>query len=312
MAAAAIAAAAAAARRAADAGRFTRRYHRTHSTKGRTARSGPFFLPDLAGGPAVAWENRRMTDIRTIVDHCDQLLDPQRGRDFGPNGLQLQGTRDVAKIVTGVSACVELFERAAAAGADAVFVHHGLIWEGTAAQPYTGYRYERLAAAISAGLHLVAYHLPLDRHPELGNNALAARGLGLYSLEPFADYQGTPIGFRGRYPEPIPAAELVRRCGELFERQPLAFLSGPDPVSTVGIVSGGAQGEIRQAIDAGLDAFITGEVSEWVPLVARESRIHFLSCGHHATERLGIRALGKHLAARFALEHEFIDVPNPV
>ncbi len=262
--------------------------------------------------PPTAWQNRRVTDIRTLVDYCDRLLDPQHERDFGPNGLQLQGRREVQRIVTGVSACVELFERAAAAQADAVFVHHGLIWEGTAAQPYVGYRYERLAAAIGAGLHLVAYHLPLDRHAELGNNALAAKGLGLYSVEPFAAYRGTPIGMRGRYPEPIPATELVRRCRELFAREPLAFLTGPDPIASVGIVSGGAQGEFQQAIDAGLDAYITGEVSEWVPHVARESGVHFLSCGHHATERLGIRALGDHLATRFGLQHEFIDIPNPV
>jgi len=251
-------------------------------------------------------------DIRTIVAHCDQLLDPHRLRDYGPNGLQVEGRREVRKIVTGVSACVELFERARAAEADAVFVHHGLIWEGTAAQPLTGYRFRRLAALIESGMHLVAYHLPLDRHEELGNNVLAAKALGLYSLEPFAEYHGTPIGFRGRYPEPIPPGELVRRCREVFEREPLAFLTGPDPVATVGIVSGGAQGEIHQAVAAGLDAYLTGEVSEWVPHVARESGIHFLSCGHHATERLGIRALGEHLAARFALEHEFVDVPNPV
>jgi dinuclear metal center YbgI/SA1388 family protein len=250
-------------------------------------------------------------DIRALVAHCDQLLDAKAGKDFGPNGLQVEGRRDIRRIATGVSACLDLFGRARDAGADAVLVHHGLFWDG-APRELTGHQYRRVAALIEAGMHLVAYHLPLDRHPELGNNALAVKQLGLYSVEPFGLYQGLPIGFRGRYPEPIPVAELVARCAETFGQEPLGFLSGPDPVATVGIVSGGAQGEVHEAIAEGLDAYITGEASEWVMNVARENRIHYLACGHYATERLGIRALGDHLAARFGLEHEFIDVPNPV
>ncbi len=250
-------------------------------------------------------------DIRALVDHCDQLLDAASGGDFGPNGLQVEGRREVTRIATGVSACLELFERARDAGADAVFVHHGLFWDGTP-RTLVGHQYRRVAVLIETGLHLVAYHLPLDRHPELGNNALAARQLGLYSVEPFGLYKGQAIGCRGRYPEPLPAAEFVARSREAFGQEPLAFLAGPDPVTTVGVISGGAQGEIHQAIAAGLDAYVTGEASEWVMNVARESRIHFLACGHYATERLGIRALGDHLAERFGLEHEFIDVPNPV
>ncbi len=250
-------------------------------------------------------------DIRALVDHCDQLLEAKAGRDFGPNGLQVEGRREVRKIATGVSACLELFERARDAGADAILVHHGLFWDG-APRELTGHLYRRVAVLIEAGMHLVAYHLPLDRHPELGNNALAVKKLGLYSVEPFGLYQGLPIGFRGRYPEPIPVAEFVARCAETFGQEPLGFLSGPDPVATVGIVSGGAQGEVYQAIAEGLDAYITGEASEWVMNIARENRIHYLACGHYATERLGIRALGDHLAERFGLEHEFIDVPNPV
>lgn len=250
-------------------------------------------------------------DIRALVAHCDQLLDAKAGKDFGPNGLQVEGRRAVRRIATGVSACLELFERAREALADAVLVHHGLFWEG-APRELTGHQYRRIAALIEGGIHLVAYHLPLDRHPELGNNALAVKRLGLYSIEPFGLYQGLPIGFRGRYPEPIAAAELAARCREVFGQEPLAFLAGPDPVTSVGVVSGGAQGEIHQAIGAALDAYVTGEASEWVMNVARESRIHFLACGHYATERLGIRALGDHLAERFGLEHQFIDIPNPV
>lgn len=250
--------------------------------------------------------------IEDLVEYCDRLLDARADKDYGPNGLQVEGRREVRKIVTGVSSCVELFELAREKQADAVLVHHGVLWEATGAKPLVGYRYRRLAALIEGGLHLVAYHLPLDRHPELGNNALAAKGLGLYGLEPFAEHHGAAVGFRGSYPEPVDPAELVRRCRDLFAQEPLAFLAGPDAIARVGVVSGGAQGEIHAAIDAGLDAFVTGEASEWVMNVAREAEIHFLACGHYATERLGIQALGEHLAERFGLEHQFIDLPNPV
>lgn len=250
-------------------------------------------------------------DIRALVDHCDQLLDARAGKDFGPNGLQVEGRREVRRVATGVSACLELFERARDAGADAVLVHHGIFWEGQPRE-LTGHQARRVAALVESGIHLVAYHLPLDRHPELGNNVLAAKQLGLYSVEPFGLYQGLAIGSRGRYPEPLPVADFVARCSAAFGQEPLAFLAGPDSIASVGVISGGAPGEIHQAIAAGLDAYVTGEASEWVMNVARESRIHFLSCGHYATERLGIHALGEHLAERFGLEHEFIDVPNPV
>jgi dinuclear metal center YbgI/SA1388 family protein len=249
--------------------------------------------------------------IQELVAHCDALLDVHASRDFGPNGLQVEGRRPVRRIVTGVSACLELFERARDAAADAVFVHHGLFWDGAPRQ-LTGFQYRRVACLVEAGIHLVAYHLPLDRHPELGNNALAAKGLGLYSIEPFAPVEGVPIGFRGRYPESIAPEAFVERCTKLFGGPPLAFLGGPPEVATVGIVSGGAQREVHQAIAAGLDAYVTGEASEWVMNVAREAGIHYLAAGHYATERLGIRALGEHLGERFGLDHEFIDVPNPV
>jgi putative NIF3 family GTP cyclohydrolase 1 type 2 len=161
-------------------------------------------------------------------------------------------------------------------------------------------------------MSLVAYHLPLDRHPEVGNNALAARAFGLAELAPFAEYEGLPIGVRGRFPEPVPADELVARCARIFGQPPLVFPGGPDPVSTLGIISGGAQKELWAAVGAGLDAYLTGEASEWVMNVAREAGVHYLAAGHYATERLGIRALGEHLAERFGVEVEFVDVPNPV
>ena len=245
-----------------------------------------------------------------LLRHLDEILD-SGGADFCPNGLQVEGRLEIRKLVTGVSACRELFERAAAAGADAVLVHHGIFWNG-ASPLLVGSHFQRVAALIGAGMSLFAYHLPLDRHPELGNNALAARGLGLGEIEPFGDYQGQPIGCRGRFAAPLPIEELVTRCEGLFGQAALAFREGPALVSTLGIISGGAQREFQQAIAAGLDAYITGEASEWVMNVARESGVHYLACGHYATERLGVRALGEHLEQRFGIAVEFVDVPNPV
>lgn len=246
-----------------------------------------------------------------LVRYLHEYLEADRGGDYGPNGLQVEGREEIYKLVTGVSACEELFERAAAEGADAVLVHHGLFWRGL---PLTlvGMRYRRVASLVRSGLSLIAYHLPLDRHGELGNNALAAQALGLEELSPFAEAEGMPVGFSGRFPEPVPAAELVARCRELFEQEPLVLGDGPDPVSTLGIISGGAQKELYTAVEAGLDAFLTGEASEWVTNVARECGLHYLACGHYATERLGVRALGEHLAKKFTIEVAFLDVPNPV
>jgi dinuclear metal center YbgI/SA1388 family protein len=245
-----------------------------------------------------------------LVAYLDQYLD-SRGRDYGPNGLQVEGRDEIRKIATGVSACQELFARAREAGADAVLVHHGLFWDGMP-RTLTGFQYRRVAELVRGEMSLIAYHLPLDRHPEVGNNAIAGREIGLVGLEPFGDCGGLPVGFKGRFPIPLAAAELVERCRRVYRQEPLAFLGGPDTVSSLGIISGGAQRDVYTAIDEGLDAFITGEVSEWVMNVAREAKIHYLAAGHYATERLGIRALGEHLRAKFGIAAEFIDVPNPV
>jgi dinuclear metal center YbgI/SA1388 family protein len=245
----------------------------------------------------------------TLVSHLDQYLD-SRGRDYGPNGLQVEGREEIRKIVTGVSACQELFVRAREAGADAVLVHHGLFWEGMP-RTLTGFQYRRVAELIRGEMSLIAYHLPLDRHLEVGNNAVAGRQLGLRRIEPFGEYDGLSLGVKGLFPEPVSAEELVERCRRVYGQEPLAYLSGPESISTLGVISGGGQREFYSAIGEGLDAYITGEVTEWVMNVARETRTHYLAAGHYATERLGVRALGEHLAERFGIEVEFIDVPNP-
>lgn len=244
-----------------------------------------------------------------LVSYLDQYLD-SRGRDYGPNGLQVEGREEIRKIVTGVSACQELFVRAREAGADAVLVHHGLFWEGMP-RSLTGIQYRRVAELIRGEMSLVAYHLPLDRHLEVGNNAVAGRQLGLVDIEPFGLHDGLPVGVKGRFPAPVAAAELLERTRRIYAQEPLAYMSGPDAVSTLGIISGGGQRDFYTAIEEGLDAYITGEVTEWVMNVARESRVHYLAAGHYATERLGVRALGEHLRERFGVEVEYIDVPNP-
>lgn len=250
-------------------------------------------------------------DRDRLIRYLDRYLDTAAVEDYGPNGLQVEGVPTIHKIVTGVSACRELFSAARSRGAQAVLVHHGIFWEGMP-RALTGWQYRRVAELVRDEINLIAYHLPLDRHPEVGNNSVAARQLGLLNLEPFALYKGVPIGFKGEFSEPIPAAELVRRATELYERAPLVFGPAEGDVQTVGVVSGAAQSEVHQAIAAGLDAYITGEVSEWVMNVAREAGIHFLSCGHYATERVGIQALGQHLHEEFGLEVEFVDIENPV
>jgi dinuclear metal center YbgI/SA1388 family protein len=256
-------------------------------------------------------ETPGVVDRDALVRWLDAYLGAHEGKDYGPNGLQVQGKPEIRKIVTGVSACLELFQKARDLEADAVLVHHGIFWDG---QPttLTGMQYHRVAELIKHDINLLAYHLPLDRHPEVGNNAVACRALGLEDLEPFGEAGGLPVGWKGRFPTPIPAQELIARCRAFYNREPLAFPYGPDPVDTVGVISGAAQKEFWAAINDGLDAYITGEVSEWVMNVARETGTHFFSCGHYATEVCGVQALSGKVADRFSIGIEFIDVPDPV
>jgi len=245
-----------------------------------------------------------------LVSYVDELLEAGEGTDYGPNGLQVEGRATIRRLITGVSACHELFVRARELQADAILVHHGLFWDGTSAV-LTGVHYRRVRELILGELNLLAYHLPLDRHPEFGNNAVAARAFGLTELEPFGVHRDLPIGFMGRFVPPVTAAELERRCRKIYRRAPLVFCTGPQQIETLGILSGGGQKQFHQAIAAGLDAYLTGEVTEWVMNLAREAGVHYLAAGHHATERLGVRALGEHLAERFGIAVEFIDIDNP-
>jgi dinuclear metal center YbgI/SA1388 family protein len=218
----------------------------------------------------------------------------------------------VATIATGVSANLELIERARDEGAQLVLVHHGLFWEG-ASRALTPAMARRLRALLAGDIALAAYHLPLDSHPHIGNNALIAQGLGCVDPRPFATHRGVPIGIAASFPDGgVGAGKLFARVRALTDREPLVFDAGPDPVRTIGIVSGGAAGDLDTAIAEGLDAFLTGEPREPVMGTAREAGIHFIAAGHYATETFGIRRLGELAAERFGVRHVFVDIPNPV
>jgi dinuclear metal center YbgI/SA1388 family protein len=247
-----------------------------------------------------------------MLAYLDELLEPAAFSDYGPNGLQVPGPDEIRTVVTGVSASAELFERAAEHGADLVLVHHGIFWSG-APLALTPSAKRRLQLLFEHEMALAAYHLPLDGHPEVGNNALLAAGLGCARQTPFALHKGRPIGVAGQFGENgIAAAELVARVHELTGREPLAFLDGPARVRTIGIVSGAGADYLGDAVAAGYDAFLTGEPAERVMTHAREEGIHFVAAGHYATETLGVRRLGELLADRFGVAQIFVDVPNPI
>ncbi|MBA3327571.1 MAG: Nif3-like dinuclear metal center hexameric protein [Solirubrobacterales bacterium] len=250
--------------------------------------------------------------LANIIAHLDDLLSPHAFSDYGPNGLQVPGPERVETVVTGVSASAELFERAAEHGADLVLVHHGLFWSG-APPALTHVAKRRLQLLFDHDMGLAAYHLPLDAHPEVGNNALLAEGLGCAGHEPFAVHEGATIGVAGRFAgDGITPSDLVARVRALTGREPLAFLAGPPVVRTIGIVSGAGADHLGESAAAGHDAFMTGEPAERVMTHAREEGVHFLAAGHYATETFGVRALGERLAARFGVRHVFVDVPNPI
>ena len=253
-----------------------------------------------------------MVPLDSVISELDALLDPRSFDDYGPNGLQVPGAGSVRKMVSGVSASVQLHERAAELGAQLVLVHHGLCWPGMP-QHIDAALHRRLKPLFAHDIALAAYHLPLDGHQRIGNNALLAQGLGCSSTEPFALHKGTPIGVAGTFEgEGIAAEELFARVHALTDRDPLVLPYGKARIRSLGIVSGAAADFLGDAIAAGLDAFLTGEPAERVMTQAREAGIHFIAAGHYATETFGVRALGDHLQERFGIEHVFVDDPNPI
>jgi dinuclear metal center YbgI/SA1388 family protein len=252
-----------------------------------------------------------MTQLSDIIAFLDDLLKVADFPDYGPNGLQVPGREEVTTVATGVSAHRELFERAAEAGAQLVIAHHGLFWDFHPRSVSAPMK-ERLRVLFDNEIALAGYHLPLDAHPEVGNNALICAALGLERAEPFGHHRGRSVGFVGRSAEGIPFDELRRRCVEAFGQEPFTWDSGPDVVRSVGIVSGAAASSFGEAIALGLDAFLTGEPAEHVMADAIESGTHFIAAGHYATETFGVRRLGELVAREFGVEHHFIAAPNPI
>jgi dinuclear metal center YbgI/SA1388 family protein len=246
-----------------------------------------------------------------IVAFCDELLSASEFDDYGPNGLQVPGAAEVSRIATGVSANLETLRGAAESGAQMVITHHGLFWEflPRALSPQMA---ERLRVLLDGDVSLAAYHLPLDAHPEIGNNALLCGALGFEVTERFGEARGTEIGFVGRSEAGIPIEELTATIERELGRAPLVQGGGPERISSIGVITGAGAGSVHEAVAAGLDALITGEPSEHVMADADEGGLHFIAAGHYATETLGIRRLGDLVAERFGVEQEFIDVPNPV
>jgi dinuclear metal center YbgI/SA1388 family protein len=252
-----------------------------------------------------------MADRDRIITFLDDLLATGSIRDYQPQGLQVEGKAEVAKVAVGVSASVELFRRAVDEGADLVICHHGMFWDGDSRVVRGGLR-ERLRLLLAHEVTLLGYHMVLDAHEEHGNNAIIARELGLSDCQPFSERDGVPLGRSGRFSPPLSHDDLRKRVTEVVGAEPLVFPFGPDPVRTIGVISGAAPQDLHQAIALGLDAFLTGEPREFVQETAREEKVTFVAAGHYATETFGVRSLGERLEREFGLPWTFIDVPNPV
>lgn len=249
-------------------------------------------------------------EMSELAAYCQDLLEVDRFRDYCPNGLQVAGKTRIAKLVSGVTASLALIDAAQLAGADAILVHHGYFWRNE--DPcLVGIKRQRIMRLLHTDVNLLAYHLPLDAHPLFGNNAQLAERLGLQVEGRFGDSEPA-IGMHGRLAQSLTASAFAQVITTQLAREPLHIDAGTAHIRTVAWCSGAAQEYFRNAIDLGVDAFITGEVSEWCVHLARESGVHYFAAGHHATERYGVQALGEHLAQHFGIAHQFIDIANPV
>lgn len=253
--------------------------------------------------------------LKDLLAHCEATLEPHRFSDYCPNGLQVEGKLEVSRLATAVTANQSVIDEAVAWGADALLVHHGYFWRGEE-QPIVGMKRRRIASLLAAQMSLIAYHLPLDAHPVLGNNAQLGARLGIEEEGGFA----ADVGSTGRFLTPISSAALVAQLEELTGRVPLlieppvgqAAVPEDRLLSRVAWCTGAAQGYIEQAAAAGVEVYISGEISEPTVHIARELGLVYIAAGHHATERYGVQALGGHLADEFSLEWTFIDCDNPV
>lgn len=249
-----------------------------------------------------------MVALNELCQYTDSYLGVTRFRDYAPNGLQVEGRPEIRRLVSGVTASLALLEIAVSLNADAVLVHHGYFWRGEPAE-IIGSRRRRLRVLLANDLSLIAYHLPLDAHPELGNNAQLALRLGFVAEAPL-NQEG--IGCIGKPDMPLTVDALVARVTSALGREPTVIPAGPQKIARIGWCTGAAQDYLEQAAAQGVQAYLSGEISERTVHMARESGVHYLAAGHHATERYGVQALGDHLAAYWGIEHQFVDVDNPV
>lgn len=249
-----------------------------------------------------------MTTRDQLLAYCNQLLDVSAWNDYAPNGLQVEGKPGIQRVITGVTACADLIEAAVHWQADAIIVHHGFFWKNEPAV-ITGMKYRRIAQLIKHDINLLAYHLPLDAQPEFGNNAALSEQIGLKNILPFGSMR---LSLAGDLPKPIEVSELGHRLERVLGRPPLIVGPQDKLIKRIGLCTGGAQDGIIEAVHLGLDAFISGEISERTTHIAREEGVTYFAAGHHATEREGIRRLGLKLAEHFDLDVRFVDVANPV
>ena len=252
-------------------------------------------------------KNRKTPDRESLRNALDTLLEPARFRDYCPNGLQVEGRAQIARVVSGVTASLALIEHAVAAQADAILVHHGLFWKGDDMR-IVGTKKRRLELLMEHGINVFAYHLPLDAHAKLGNNAQLAQRLGFTVTGRFADQD---IGFLGKLKKPVPAKVLQSSISEALGRKALVVGPVGKVVKRIAWCTGGAQGYFDAAIAAGCDAFLSGEISEQTTHLAREAGVPFIAAGHHATERYGVQAVGTWIQSTFGIEHQFVDDDNP-
>lgn len=246
--------------------------------------------------------------LTELSDYIGRLLDVSRFRDYCPNGIQVEGRAEVMRIASGVTASQRLLDAAVAWKADAIIVHHGYFWKNEDAT-VTGIKKRRIAHLLQHDISLLAYHLPLDAHPELGNNAQLAKLLGLREAGRFGEQD---IAWRGELLQPQTLNNFAKHITQKLQRTPLVVGDGERMLRKIAWCSGAAQGYFEQAVTLGVDAFVTGEVSEQNVHVAEETGVAFISAGHHATERYGVKALGEHLAQQFKIEQRFFDMDNPV
>ena len=251
-----------------------------------------------------------MVQLKNLLNYSNNVLEIERFNDYCPNGLQIEGKPEIKKIVSGVTASQALIDAAIKEKADLLLVHHGYFWKGED-ERIIGLKYQRIRRLIESGVNLVAYHLPLDAHPLYGNNAKLAEILDM-DVAGIFPAKNDAVGMYGTLKTPMSAADFSQKIMEVLGREPLHIGDNSEQIHTIAWCSGAAQNYIEAAVELGVDAFLTGEISEQTVHIARESGLHFYAAGHHATERYGVQAFAEHLASHFDVAHQFIDIPNPV